>query len=321
MSTMPGKKEPEDIFSGLDTGGDTPEETHAMDMEPEHRSSSMKLIVFALIIFFAVAGAGAAVWYFLIREQPSPTGILAPTSTTSPVVTAENEPVVETPPALPPEPETTTPPPNIPPPQSITTSTQETPTGPTPPTQPTEAADTDGDGLSDPEEAVLGTDFTMADSDGDGFTDGSELQNGYDPAATSLTITNSPRYRTVQIGNGEAILDVYLPTAWTVGVDTATGGNVIQTGTPTDFAIRGALRPAGMTFTEWLASNDPSADPSAMRQFTTRSGYVAHMSFDRLHSYVEVQGFIFAITYRSGTATTYDYRALYDYVVQTIRAR
>lgn len=46
----------------------------------------------------------------------------------------------------------------------------------------TEAVDTDGDGLTDAQEADLGTDPNNADTDGDGLTDGDEVnQYGTDP--------------------------------------------------------------------------------------------------------------------------------------------
>ena len=41
--------------------------------------------------------------------------------------------------------------------------------------------DTDGDGLSDDQEATLGTDPTLADTDGGGVNDGDEVANGTDP--------------------------------------------------------------------------------------------------------------------------------------------
>ena len=41
--------------------------------------------------------------------------------------------------------------------------------------------DSDGDGLTDEEEAVLGTDPTNPDTDGDGLEDGQEVANGLDP--------------------------------------------------------------------------------------------------------------------------------------------
>jgi len=45
----------------------------------------------------------------------------------------------------------------------------------------TSATDTDGDGLSDDEEAELGTDPDEEDSDGDGLSDGDEVDAGTDP--------------------------------------------------------------------------------------------------------------------------------------------
>ena len=41
--------------------------------------------------------------------------------------------------------------------------------------------DSDGDGVSDAEEADLGTNPNEEDSDGDGYTDGEELDQGFDP--------------------------------------------------------------------------------------------------------------------------------------------
>ncbi|MEO5928077.1 MAG: thrombospondin type 3 repeat-containing protein [Patescibacteria group bacterium] len=317
LSTAPLKKEPEDIFSGLNTGGDDSSGSAPIEMEPEPHQSPVKFIALAFLIIVLVAGIGFAVWYFFIHEKPVETGIITPTSTNSPVVIAQDEPVIETPPALPPEPGTNTPPPNIPPPQSINTSTPATQQPPT--IQIAEAADSDADGVSDPEEATLGTGATMPDSDGDGFTDGSELQNGYDPAATNLSIAGSPRYHNVSISS---TLGVYVPAAWSVTSDpTASGRSVIVTGTPTSFIVEIGSRPVGTAFADWLNANDPSADASAMRSFTTRAGYAAHMTFDRLHSYIEVPGSMVVITYSAGSASSYDFRAIYDYIVQTMRIR
>ncbi len=56
---------------------------------------------------------------------------------------------------------------------------QETPQQPAGSLLPT--TDSDGDGLVDELEALLGTDPQNADSDGDGFSDKEELENGYSP--------------------------------------------------------------------------------------------------------------------------------------------
>lgn len=45
----------------------------------------------------------------------------------------------------------------------------------------TAVTDTDGDGLSDVDEAKYGTSIASPDTDGDGYTDGQEVRGGYNP--------------------------------------------------------------------------------------------------------------------------------------------
>ncbi|HVK30548.1 MAG TPA: PASTA domain-containing protein, partial [Nocardioides sp.] len=47
--------------------------------------------------------------------------------------------------------------------------------------KPVEPVDTDGDGLSDADEAAAGTDPSNPDSDADGISDGQEVADGTDP--------------------------------------------------------------------------------------------------------------------------------------------
>lgn len=46
--------------------------------------------------------------------------------------------------------------------------------------------DSDGDGLSDNEEILYGTDPQNSDTDGDGYSDGEEVKNGHDPLSSSV---------------------------------------------------------------------------------------------------------------------------------------
>ncbi|MDD3711599.1 MAG: hypothetical protein PHP37_03310, partial [Patescibacteria group bacterium] len=50
--------------------------------------------------------------------------------------------------------------------------------------------DNDGDGLSDSEEIILGTDFFEVDSDGDSYSDLTEALNLYDPIGNGRLVTN-----------------------------------------------------------------------------------------------------------------------------------
>jgi len=53
------------------------------------------------------------------------------------------------------------------------------------------ATDSDGDGLTDKEESLLGCDLNNMDSDGDGYNDLSEVMNLYNPAGKDKLINNS----------------------------------------------------------------------------------------------------------------------------------
>jgi len=311
LSTAPLKKEPEDIFAGLDTASE-PVTSGGMEMESEPRRSPLKFILIAILVILLVAAAGGAVWYFFIREKPVVVQTQTPTTTTPTIVTTQPEPVVETPPV---QPADQTPPPNLPPPQSITTTTEPVPT----PVALIESADTDGDGLSDPEEASIGTDATMQDSDGDGFSDSAELLSGYDPLAARVALSASTHFRFATIGT---TLQVYLPAAWTVVADTTSPGDeLIQTGTPTAFSVRVSSLAPSASFQDWFAANQPTKDVSTLRSFTTKAGYHAYMSQDRLDSYIEIPGSIVTITYHPNTSSSYDFRGMYDIVVETIRSR
>lgn len=305
-----GKKEPEDIFADLDHGSGSASAPAQVFDVPE-RKSPLKLILITIAILVIVAAGGVSAWYFLIRsEPPAEVGTPLP-SANSPVVTAEPEPVVETPIAQPGDQQTppppVAPPPNAPPPQPVGT----------PALQPTEAPDSDSDGLSDPEEAVLSTDPALPDTDSDTFTDGAELMSGYDPAAQRTSLESSTHFHAVTIANAWSVL---LPITWTVGLDAAAPGDyAIQTGTPTAFTVHVGQKDPSMSFTDWLASNDPTADPSVLRSLTTRAGYSAFEAINRLSAYIVTDTSVIVIHYRVNTASSYDYRALYDYVIQTIR--
>lgn len=54
-----------------------------------------------------------------------------------------------------------------------------------------DAADTDGDTLTNAEEALYGTDPQKDDTDGDGYKDGDEVRNGYNPLGSGKLDTDN----------------------------------------------------------------------------------------------------------------------------------
>ena len=55
-----------------------------------------------------------------------------------------------------------------------------------------EEIDSDGDGLTDVQEAILNTDPLNPDTDGDGYDDGTEVANNYNPLINELAIIEEP---------------------------------------------------------------------------------------------------------------------------------
>ncbi len=309
-----GKKEPEDIFADLDQSAGLDIADAPQASMPEERSSSKK-IIFAVIGAVLVLGiGGASAWYFMFRSKAPAVISEQPPVQTSPIVTAQPEPVVEAPVALPNQPASApvvTPPPNVPVPQPIenTSSAQ--------PVQITEATDGDRDSLSDAEEAVLGTNASVVDSDGDGYGDGEELRSGYDPASAKLAVTSSPYFHSVAVGKDWG---VFLPSSWIVdGTGASTGDYVVQTGTPTSFAIHIDTKSVSATFADWLAVAYPAIDANTLKPLTSKLGYTLWQNVDKTVSFVVRDEEVLVIRYQLNAATEYAYRALYQHIVQTIK--
>ncbi|WP_000273831.1 Rib/alpha-like domain-containing protein, partial [Streptococcus mitis] len=77
---------------------------------------------------------------------------------------------------------------------------------PSSPEDPT-TKDTDGDGLTDKEEAEKGTDPTKADTDGDGVTDKEEVEKGTDPKDPNSKPESKPEDPTTKDTDGDGLTD------------------------------------------------------------------------------------------------------------------
>ena len=78
--------------------------------------------------------------------------------------------------------------------------------------------DTDGDGLTDVEEALLGTNPVKADTNGNGFSDLTELRNGYDPIRAGVRLSSSSA---VMFYNFNNVATLVYPSTWSATEDAA----------------------------------------------------------------------------------------------------
>lgn len=238
-----GGKEPEDIFSGTEPSATRPlVQAAPMQFAPAPRRSPLILVGIILGGVLVLGGLGAAAWFFLLSKPAAPASnvVVTQPTTTPPVEQVEQPPVIEQqPPVTAPPAGVNIPPPTIAEPGSgvatETAATQGSETVPsgteanvaTPPAL-SPVVDSDGDGLTDEEEALLGTNPNAADSDGDGFSDLAELKGGYSPTEKGAKITASPWIHVAQ-WNG---LSWLLPTAWTWTVDPVDPNHVTVSAPP-----------------------------------------------------------------------------------------
>jgi hypothetical protein len=207
-------------------------------------------------------------------------------------------------------------------------------------------ADSDGDGIDDATEIILGTHLGKADSDGDLMPDGWEYQNGLDPLNPNdaaldpdndgLTNINEYRHTTnprVADTDGDGKTDGAEAKGPDGNLDTDDGSN------PADPSDEGNRPPADQLITLTLGVGDNSAshsedyvlnvfqlqpDGSEKRIYTLRSGGVGQYkdetkSFPRNHSYsfqIDWQG-----TNNQGTSSSADPEGAdfdYDFIVQPL---
>lgn len=313
-----GKKEPEDIFSGMD--GAAPADAGPVITAEPPRTSSMakRILVIVLGVVVVLAVVGVVVYVFVIRpnaqkaaapvvsQQPS---VTAPTQTTSPTPEQTTPTPAPTPSPSDQNASSTQAPANIPPPTPVA------PPAPVAPvvSAPTEGVDTDQDSLTDVEEAILGTNPAVSDTDGDGYSDGSEVQNLFNPLSKTASITQLPA---IGIQSWQS-MTLLVPRAWTFTI-AADGSATMQTGTAASFAFTVTANPSHATLNDWL--NATVVDASTYRHFTTKNNLDAAQSPDGLTTYLSAGDTIVSVQYLLNTDPSYEYRTLYAMMIQSLRS-
>ncbi|MFA4955001.1 MAG: hypothetical protein WC641_06855 [Patescibacteria group bacterium] len=295
-----GGKEPEDIFAGLESANiNVPQMSPPSGGEKKRLPWTIYAIIGGVIL---LVGISLGAWY-LLRGTPTEETANLP-ETTAPQNNVEQPPVVETAPSTPTETATTVAPnSNIPPP------TSEAPT-PTPAPQILPGTDTDGDGLTDAAEAILGTNPTLKDSDGDGFPDGSELASLFDPAAAKASLESSAKMSKTNWSGWNFLM----PTGWQLTPDAINFKlAVIKTGTPAEIRLSERTLPAGQYLGGWLGRD------SGYTSGKNKIGYEMWRSADGLTTYLDADGTILVLSYEANTATTYEFREIFAALANSVQ--
>lgn len=320
------KKEPEDIFKGLDAAVDVTADAAIPVFESAPRKSPLKLIGFGLAGLLVLGAVGFAAWYFLAKPN-SPTeeavGVAPAVEETSTGQVVEKPPTAEQMPV-------TTPPvgSNIPAPEMAPTAPQATSgqSGEGQPAvqpenapvasnnvQPTEGADADQDLLTDAEEALLGTDPANNDTNANTYQDATEVGNLYDPVRKGASLASSPALKYFEWDG----LKFLAPARWQLMVDALKSDlAVLDTGTSAKFMLQKRGDLGGQTLRGWLALSE---NDTSMRQLKTKGGWEALQTADRLTTYLAVNGTIYILSYELNGAPTYDFRTLFTLLANSLQ--
>lgn len=297
MPKIPGKKEPEDIFSGIETGPGPVKSASAVSEAPQSASPFRWVFIIAGTLIL-VGGIGFALWTLVFApkaEEPLPTPI-APIPKTTPIV--ETPPPSETP--------------------APTTTLPDGVTIPVPtltlPAAPSEGTDSDVDGLTDLEEPFYGADPAVSDTDGDTFPDGGEARNLFDPSKKGGTLADASSISTLTWTNWS----LFAPKPWSVLSDGATpDGAYIATGSATRFLLERRANPERDPIDAWLAKNGYTA-PTVVK---TKSGIEGRQTSDGLSAYLPSGDSVLIFTYDLHGDASFEYRTSYAMMVASMTAQ
>jgi hypothetical protein len=172
------------------------------------------------------------------------------------------------------------------------------------------AIDTDGDGLTNSEEAVLGTDPTKLDSDGDGFPDGSEVKGGYDPSAPKLKLMDSKYLKFETLG----AMEFLIPKTWERKA--GMGGTIqILTGTPA--AINVSMEPFAtrQSLLDYVVSQQTGSTPTDFSADKTVSSADVVYSKDGLTAWVLLGNTVYQFRYSTNGAESLDFVTIFKEII------
>lgn len=189
--------------------------------------------------------------------------------------------------------------------------------------------DSDGDGLTDAEETIYGTDPNKPDTDGDGFIDGKQVKAdgtvigevalGYDPTQAGAKLTTNTKLVT-SYTNPTFNYKVYYPAKWSARANDTTNTTLLITPDPATgeyFQVLVQDNPQQRTAKEWFRSLNPTVPESSIVTLTV-NGLDGVRSPDG-NTVTLVKGDkAYALTYSvPSTLTAKNYGLFFDVLVDT----
>jgi hypothetical protein len=205
---------------------------------------------------------------------------------------------------------------STPSPEVFVTIKEAPPVPPEPPKLPPAGLDTDSDGLSDLEEALLTTDLRQPDTDSDGFLDGNEVFHLYNPngrAPAKLTEAGLVRRLESPVG-----WKLDLPPAWKSVVSFDGTSSTIVTGHGEIFHVSVLENADKKPILDWYMAAHPDVQATQVLQFRSKRGYQGILGPDLLTTYIPWDNRVFVFTYDLNGQAFINYRTLYSMMLNSL---
>ncbi len=179
-------------------------------------------------------------------------------------------------------------------------------------------ADLDGDGLTDGEERLYGTNPEISDSDGDGYPDAAELLNGYDPTKPAASLADSGLF----ISYSHPAYSIIYPRGWEVRQQGETKDEVLFIAATDEF-IEVLIIPniSGLSLSQWYEQEFSVTDSSQLTVVEVNN-LPGLRSSDNRNYYLIKEGDksqIFILTYNIGNASLTNFATTFQIMVKNFR--
>jgi hypothetical protein len=188
---------------------------------------------------------------------------------------------------------------------------------PAAPSLPPGGLDSDSDGLSDIEEAALGTDAHAPDTDRDGFLDGNEVFHLYNPMAKApVRLLDSGIVTSLSATAGWSL---YVPKGWTTSMEVTDGSKAtLRTGQGEAFRISIEDNPQHLDITAWYLAQHPGVKADQLRTLETKGGLTGVLGPDRMDANIAWDGKVFVLKYDNGEKPFINFRTTYEMILNSL---
>ena len=179
------------------------------------------------------------------------------------------------------------------------------------------SADTDADGLTDEEEALLATNREVVDTDGDTYTDRAEIFSGYSPLLPGVKLEAADLFATYT--NPTYGYKAPYPKKWLADSLDQTNKQVLFiSATEEFFEILVEDNPTKTPIVDWYRAQSPAL-ANVQLDVTTVDGAAAVWSPDGLTLYVGRDGLVFIITYNKGQIEQINWPTFFEYFYKNFK--